>query len=468
MDLPKSPDAEHGLLSAIIAKYELLPLVIDKVAHEQDLLNLPQNKIIWSVFVDAFNSGYAINYETLRLKLSQSGELKSIGDEYLAELCKPSNHADNWELYVTTLNNYARRRKLITWCANTQDIASKEDISDQKQAELTGEFLSLTATSTTNKTKTQSELAKEGLARAEERKKIRDDDPFVIFGIPTGFTVLDHITEGLQLGDLSIWAGRPASGKSTILANVGENASSWCPSTNTLMRSIEMTEFQTSDRALSSGGQVDIARIRRGELLDNEIQRMKEYTESLLDPAVPFYIDFSREVHIDQLRAQAYIASKFLGVKLFIVDYLQLVHGYDRRNREREIAQVAVGLKSIARDLNIHVAAAAQLNRVSEGKKDMRPTLADIRESDTVAATADLVCLIHRPDYATKPKEEIATQSTEFGVAEIIVAKCRMGVTGKISIGWHGKYSRFVNLTNKANPDSWKDKYKDTEEEVEN
>ena len=256
--------------------------------------------------------------------------------------------------------------------------------------------------------------------------------------IKSGFVDLDGKLSGFRPGALTIIAARPAMGKTAfglnILTNaiVGQNIPA-------AFFSLEMTSEELMNRVLSNLASVNGNSIRQKTLSDEEWSRVLEVAEKY--SKLRAYIDETPAIDISLLRDRTKRMYKQYGIKLVIVDYLQLMHSDKKRiqNREQEVADISRGLKGIAKELHIPVIALAQLNRAVDARAEKRPVLSDLRESGSIEQDADNILFIHREDYY-RPNAE---QNHE---AEIIIAKQRSGPTGVIKLRWTGEYTRFETL----------------------
>lgn len=253
-------------------------------------------------------------------------------------------------------------------------------------------------------------------------------------GLDTGLFELDEMLVGLQPSELIIIAGRTSSGKTALCLGIAEHLALFCDQP-ILFISLEMSRHQIAQRLLTMRSEVPMFCMRRElgphQRLNLESARKRLDTNRLL-------IDDASSLSIDMLRAKVRIAKRGSGVKIVFVDYLQLVRS-DRRSERREldVAEVVMGLKAMAKELDLPVVAAAQLSRAAEYRADKKPTLSDLRESGTIEQSADVVLLLW-----PQPDASADSQAGE-PVVEILVAKQRNGPVGKVELNWHRKAMRF-------------------------
>lgn len=259
--------------------------------------------------------------------------------------------------------------------------------------------------------------------------------------VKSGFIDLDAKLSGFRPGALTIIAARPAMGKTAFGLNIMTNAIVG-QNIPIAFFSLEMTSEELMNRVLSNLASVNGNSIRQKTLSDDEWNRVLNVAEKY--SKLKAYIDETPAIDISLLRDRTKRMHKQYGIKLMIVDYLQLMHSDKKRiqNREQEIADISRGLKWIAKELHIPVIALAQLNRAVDTRAEKRPVLSDLRESGSIEQDADNVLFIHREDYY-RPNAE---QNHE---AEIIIAKQRSGPTGVIKLRWTGEYTRFETLDNR-------------------
>ena len=264
-----------------------------------------------------------------------------------------------------------------------------------------------------------------------------------ITGISTGFVDLNKKTAGLQRSDLIIVAARPSMGKTTFAMNLCETAAMESDKP-VLIFSLEMPSEQIMMRMLASLARVDQTKIRTGQLDDDDWARISS-TMGLMMEKKNMFIDDSSALTPTELRSRARrVARENNGLSLIMVDYLQLmrVPGMTE-NRTQEIAEISRSLKALAKELNVPVVALSQLNRSLEQRADKRPVNSDLRESGAIEQDADLIMFIYRDEVYNE-------ETTQKGIAEIIIGKQRNGPIGSTKLTFQGQFSRFDNY---AHPD---------------
>lgn len=260
-------------------------------------------------------------------------------------------------------------------------------------------------------------------------------------GHPTGYIELDRLLGGLAPTDLVVLAARPAMGKTALAQSLAHGVAERGGAV--LFFSLEMGRAQVADRALAGAAQVPLQRARRGQVSRDELGQLLEASERL--HTLPIQVDDRAGLTVAQVRAASRRWARMLrqaGKRpaMIVVDYIGLMGATDPRTpREQQVAASSRGLKALAKELEVAVLCLAQLNRGVEARTDKRPLLSDLRESGAIEQDADSILFIYRDEYYNK-------NSTDRGVAEVIVAKQRNGPTGTARLAFIGELTRFENL----------------------
>ena len=257
-----------------------------------------------------------------------------------------------------------------------------------------------------------------------------------ITGVATGLTDLDHMTAGLQSGDLIILAGRPSMGKTSLAMNIAEHAAlnAHIP---TGIFSMEMPGEQLAMRMVAAFGRINQSRLRTGSLEDEDWARITSAVPMISEACL--FIDDSPGLTSTELRARARRMKREQNIGLLVIDYLQLMQsGNAKENRVNAISEISRNLKALAKELKIPVIALSQLNRNLEQRPDKRPFMSDLRESGSIEQDADLVIFIYRDEVYNE-------DSPDKGIAEIIIGKHRNGPTGTCRVTFRGEFTRFDN-----------------------
>ncbi len=259
-----------------------------------------------------------------------------------------------------------------------------------------------------------------------------------VTGVPSGYELLDIKTGGWQPSDLIILAARPSMGKTALALSMGRNAAIDYDMAVGVF-SLEMSKEQLALRLLCAEARVNMQLVRTGRIRESDYGKLATFVGKL--ERAKMYIDDTPGISILEVRAKARRMVHELGVRLLIVDYLQLMTAPSvRESREREIATISRSLKGLAKDLNVPIIALSQLNRAVESRTGGKPMLADLRESGSIEQDADVVIFVHRnKDGDNVPPEEL-------NKAYIIIGKQRNGEIGEVPLAWIGEYARFENL----------------------
>jgi replicative DNA helicase len=262
----------------------------------------------------------------------------------------------------------------------------------------------------------------------------------MLTGVGTGFTDLDKMTSGLHGGEMVVIAARPSMGKTSLAMNIAE----YVAIEQRLpvgVFSLEMTSESLVLRMLCSRSRVNLRNVREGFLAERDFPKLTGSAGKLANS--PLFIDDSSALSILQLRAKARRMWQQYGIKLFVVDYLQLLHSTARRadNRQQEIADISSGIKSLAKELSVPVIVLSQLNRELEREKNRKPRLSDLRESGAIEQDADVVGLLYKP---SSDDEESGSAAEEDAVPmNLLIAKQRNGPTGDVNLTFLKSYTRF-------------------------
>jgi len=258
-------------------------------------------------------------------------------------------------------------------------------------------------------------------------------------GVQTGFKELDEMTTGLQPGDLVIVAGRPSMGKTAFVLSLALNTSMKYKNPTAIF-SLEMSKESLVQRMLCSEARVNMHQLRSGTLPKRDLPKLSLAAGPLAE--APIYIDDTPAISVLELRAKARRLKAQYGLKLIIIDYLQLMGSTSKvESRQQEISIISRSLKGVAKELDVPVIALSQLSRAVEQRNDHRPQLADLRESGAIEQDADLVMFVYRDEVYNKDDENVK------GKAEIIVGKQRNGPIGTANLAFVRDFARFENLS---------------------
>ena len=436
---PQDIEAEQSVLGALLIDKDAVIKIADIITAKDFYRRT--HEIIFESMMELYAKSEPIDLLTVSSKLKEKKQFKDIGGmSYLTTLVNFVPTASNVAHYAKIVNQKRVLRDLISASGEISALAWNEtgnidEILDEAEKRIFG----VSQTSLIQ----EFQHIKPHLTEAFERfdRLHKGDD--VWRGIPTGFLDLDKRLAGLQKADLIILAARPSLGKTSLALDIARHAA-----VNEKMAvgvfSLEMSKQQLIERLIAAEANVDLWRLRTGQLSDegkdNDFDRIGQALNSL--SSAPIYIDDAASPNVLQIRTMARRLQAEKGLDLLIIDYLQLMQGTGRiENRTQEVSEISRSLKNLARELNIPVMALSQLSRAPEARTDQVPKLSDLRESGAIEQDADVVMFIYREDKA-KPNNETDRKN----IAEIHVAKHRNGPTGKTELYFNENYVSFKNL----------------------
>jgi len=428
---PHSREAEESLLGAVLLSPDAANDVMDRV-HPEDFY-VPAHQSIFEAMRRLYDNNQAIDAVTLAEELRRTGELEKVGGvPYLTRLVDVVPVTSNIDHYADIVEENARRRELIRAGAAITNIAF--DLDEEIHTVMDRAEQSVLSVAERRASQSMIEvgpLFAEVLERIEQLEQQGSE----VTGLATGFRDLDKKLAGLQPANLVIIAARPAMGKSALTMNIATNVA--LQQKPVALFSLEMSKEEIVQRILASVGRVDSMKLRSGQL-GPLWQRVVDAASRMYQ--APIYIDDSPIVTVTDIRAKCRRLKRKKGLALVIVDYLQLMQGTARENRQQEIAEISRSLKNLARELDVPVIGLSQLNRSLEAREDKRPRLSDLRESGSLEQDADVVMFIYRHEYYHPEDQE------NKGLAEIIIAKHRSGSTGTVKMTFLPEFTRFADL----------------------
>ena len=443
---PQNLEAEQSLLGSVLLDKEALIKIAD-IINPEDFYKDANGKIFETI-LELFEHGDPIDLITLSNRLQEKNMLESVGGRsYLAALTNTVATAAHVVNYAQIIHHKATRRRLLAATQNIIRISYEEDegdienILDEAQKELF---------SVSNVHLKQNFSPIRGvLADAFDRIDELHRNKGKLRGVPTGLRSLDNILAGLQKSDLVILAARPSVGKTSLALDMVRHIGTKEKVPIGLF-SLEMSKEQLVDRLLCAQANIDLWRLRTGNLSDNpnstDFQRLGHAMGVLSES--PIFIDDTPNLNIMQIRTKARRLQAEHGLGLIVIDYLQLMESRGSKNsdnRVQEVAEITRGLKGIARELNIPVLALSQLSRVVEQSKPAIPKLSHLRESGSIEQDADVVLFIYRKsaDRNYRPED---IPPDEKNIAEIHIAKHRNGPTGVVKVIFNEQNASFRNM----------------------
>ena len=434
---PQAVDVEEAVLGAMMIEPNCVPDVLERLTAE--CFYKEANRKIFSAISALSKDHEPVDIFTVAEALKRTGDLEAVGGPYyLSLLSSKVGAAAHVEYHVNILLQKHTQRELITISAEVQrdsfdDSIPVDDLLNNAQQKL----FELAERNMKRETLPVQDVLKDTVAEIEANQDRTDG----LSGVPSGFTGIDKVTLGWQESDLVIIAARPSMGKTAFVLTMARNMAvdHHIP---VAFFSLEMSSKQLVKRLLVSETGLSSEKIRGGKrLLDYELVQLHERIKDL--SAAPLFIDDTPSISIYELRSKVRRLVRNAGVKLIIIDYLQLMTGPPelRGMREQEVSNISRSLKAIAKEMSIPVIALSQLSRDVEKRGGNKiPQLSDLRESGAIEQDADIVMFIHRPDYYGTEDEGAVP-----GQTQIIIAKHRNGSTDVVPMIFRKNEARFVD-----------------------
>jgi replicative DNA helicase len=466
---PHNLEAEQALLGAILVNNEACDRVTAFLAPDHFFEGVHAR--IFEAVSNLIRMGKLANPVTLKSHFENDATLKEIGGTaYLARLASSATTIINAEEYGRVIYELAQRRKLISIGTDIVNESFETKVEESSRDLIERAEQSLYGMAETSKYGQGFHPFGRAVTEAIDMAANAYHRDGGLSGIATGLRDLDEKMGGLQSSDLIILAGRPAMGKSALATNIAYHiAKAYKAEHQTdgtvkvidggvaALFSLEMSSEQLATRIISEQSGIPSERIRRGKITHDEFDRLVEVSQEL--QSLPLYIDATGGLTIAQVAARSRRLKRQRGLGLIVVDYLQLLAGSSRRaaeGRVQEVSEITVGLKALAKELNVPVIALSQLSRQVENRDDKRPQLADLRESGSIEQDADVVLFIYREEYylARKEPRPNTTEHQEWqdqmdrvtGIAEVIIGKQRHGPTGIVELQFEAQLTKFQNL----------------------
>ncbi len=438
---PQAIDLEISVLGSILIDNEALSDSIDIL--KEDYFYRPEHRYIFQAISNLFQDSKPIDILTVTEELKKIGLLKKVGGvSYVSKLTTKISSSANTEYHSRIIAEKYIQRQLISVSSdiiessldNTSDVFETLNKAEQ-------ELFNITEGTLRKSYDNMSDLISRALKNIEDLKDRKEG----LSGVPSGFNKLDNITSGWQRSDLVIIAARPGMGKTAFALSMGRNIAIE-QNIGIAIFSLEMSSEQLVNRLISSESEINAGKLRKGNLAEHEWVQLHSKIKGL--SSAPIFIDDTPAISVFELRAKARRLVKKHGIKLIVIDYLQLMTAGGRNgNREQEISSISRSLKGIAKELSIPVIALSQVNRSLEqrsGVGSKRPMLSDLRESGAIEQDADIVTFIYRPEYYKIQEWEDGDNC--LGQAEIIIAKHRNGGLGDVRLKFKAEYARFSDL----------------------
>ncbi|GEP23837.1 replicative DNA helicase [Lentilactobacillus diolivorans] len=446
---PQNIDAEKAVLGSIF-------LSTDALIEAMEFLDPTDfykrsHQIIFQAMVDLNDRDQAIDVVTITDLLTDQNNLDDVGGmQYIAELAGSVPTAANVTYYAKIVKDKAILRRLIQTATNivTNSYNTEDDVTtvlDDAERDIMNVA--------ENRNQSGFKSIKDVLNSAFNEIDRLSQEGDTVTGLSTGYPELDKITTGLHKDELVIIAARPAVGKTAFALNLAQNVGTKTDKTVAIF-SLEMSAESLVDRMLCSEGSINANHLRTGQLSEDEWQNLVVAMGSLSRANI--FMDDTAGIKMSEIRAKCRRLAKENGnLGLIVIDYLQLIEGGNRENRQQEVSDISRQLKKLAKELHVPVIALSQLSRGVEQRQDKRPVLSDIRESGSIEQDADIVAFLYRDDYYRDEDESDNDDNdgggeddeNDVGEVEVIIEKNRSGPRGTVKLLFVKSYNKFSSIS---------------------
>ena len=435
---PHDLDAERAVIGAMLVSETAVSAVAETLAAED--FYSETHRVLYRAMMRLYSKGDPIDQLTLLDELRGMGELDRIGGRpYVFQLVESVPTASNASRYAEIVRGKALLRAVIDAGSRISEDAFREPENVNEALDSAEQLIySVSNRTLQDRLSPVSELAPGALEMIQRLYEAEGQ----VTGVETGFEDLDRLTTGFHKSDLVVLAARPAMGKTAMALNAIWHAAG-VQGLPVAIFSLEMSKEQLVQRLISQTTRIATQDLRSGNVKAEDWPKLVRGVNEV--SRAPIWIDDTAGVGLMEMRAKVRRLASRLNAQgetplsLVVVDYLQLMVGNARDNRQQEIAEISRGLKILARDLDVPVLAIAQLSRAVEQRHDKRPLLSDLRDSGAIEQDADMVMFLYRDEYYNP-------DSDDKGIAEVIVGKHRNGPTGKTQLAWLEQYTKFASL----------------------
>lgn len=452
---PHAPEMEQGVLGCIlISPNDCMGECIEKLKDNgKEAFYDLRHQTIYETLTAMFDTREAIDLITLQQRLKDKGLLDQIGGiPYLSQLQDAVPSAANLSYYLDIVREKYLLRKMISIC--TEVVGRVYDYEGEVDAlldEVERDVLRISESRVQGGVLTTRDLVGKAIGTIENFFSRKG----TLSGIATGFPDLDKMTDGLHPAEMVVIAARPSMGKTSLAMNIVEHVAVH-EKLPVGVFSLEMSAESLILRMLCSLARVNLRSIRDGFMSESDFPKLTSAAGKLANSKL--FIDDTAGLSILQLRARARRLAQQHDIKLFVVDYLQLLHSTGRRsqdNRQQEIADISSGIKALAKELKVPVIVLSQLNRELEKDKSRKPRMSDLRESGAIEQDADLVGLLYKPNAGDDEEapDEGEAQSAGGVAVNLLIAKQRNGPTGDVNLTFLKPFTRFESAAKFSDED---------------
>jgi replicative DNA helicase len=439
---PQNIEAEQAVLGSVFLESEAIIEAMEYI-EAKDFYRR-SHQLIYQAMIDLSVRNEAIDVVTIKARLEQENKLEDAGGiSYLSDLALSVPTAANIVYYAKIVEEKSLLRNLISRA--TEIVTKGYEANDDTQVILDDAEKSILEVSEKRNRSgflPISDVLNSTIANIDQLSRNNED----ITGLPTGFPMLDKMTAGFQDEELIILAARPAVGKTAFALNIAQNVGTKTDKAVAIF-SLEMGAESLVNRMLCAEGSIEASHLRTGQLSEEEWQNLIVAMGSLSQASI--YIDDTPGIKITEIRAKCRkLAQENNNLGLILIDYLQLIEGTGRENRQQEVSEISRQLKKLAKELKVPVIALSQLSRGVEQRQDKRPVLSDIRESGSIEQDADIVAFLYREDYYDREgNDDDGEQEAKDDTIEVIIEKNRSGARGTVELLFIKEYNKFASMT---------------------
>ena len=432
-EIPKNIEAEEAVLGSILINQETI-YGVSELLDIEDFYR-KSHRTIFKVMLDLNTTKKAIDIITLTDYLTHISKLEEVGGiAFITSLANKVPSTANLKHYINIVKEKSMLRNIINIAEHMESMSY-----DNEQLDTPEVILDKTEQMISRLTKKMI-VTKVDNIQGQTLKAYMDIENIInhkdeLLGLETGLYDLDNFLQGLKNSDFMILAARPSMGKTAFALNIASHLSIK-KDTPVAFFSLEMSSNQLIHRIFSSRGLIPLFDLKSGNLDDAHTQKLIKVSNKLSQTKLIINDEIS---NLMSLRSIARKLKRENDIKLIIIDYLQLLEGTRRENRNLEISEISRSLKILAKELDIPIIALSQLSRSVESRQVKKPMLSDLRESGSLEQDADIVMFLYREDYYNPETEN-------KNITDVIIAKNRNGPTGTIPVYFHKEYVRFQDL----------------------
>ncbi|HCQ89479.1 MAG TPA: replicative DNA helicase, partial [Clostridium sp.] len=430
--MPHNLEAEQSVLGSMLIDKAAIAAAAETLEGEDFYRD--SHKIIFKSIKELYQKDIPVDMITLIEHLRSTEKLDEAGGiSYITEISGSVPSTANLTSYIQIVEDKSILRRLIRSATEIIETSyNKQDDVDAVVDLAEKNVFNISEKKNTSDFESMSTVLERGF---EEIERIYNNKGETT-GVPSGFKDLDEKTSGFQSGDMVLIAARPSMGKTTFALNLAQHAALRAGKSVAIF-SLEMSKEQLAYKLLCAEANVDMLKLRTGNLDERDWENIARASGPLADAKI--FIDDTAGVSIMEMRSKCRRLKMEHGIDMILIDYLQLMSGSGGESRQQEVSEISRSIKAIAKELKCPVIALSQLSRAPEQRADHRPMLSDLRESGSIEQDADLVMFLYRDEYYDK-------ESEDKNVAECIIAKQRNGPVGTVKLAWLGQYSKFGSL----------------------